>query len=82
MYMKKNLNYQNELIVFGHSLDPTDGDIIKKLIDNEFIDTTIYYLNEADLESKVMNLIKVIGEDHLIEKTSSGQIEFNKISEK
>ncbi len=77
-----NENGLSHITIFGHSLDPTDGDIIKKLIDNEFMNTRIYYLNEIDLESKVMNLIKVIGEDHLIDKTSSGQIVFEKIPEK
>lgn len=78
-FRTKNIDYHNDLLVFGHSLDPTDGDIIRKMIDNEFTHTTVYYLDESDLESKVMNLIKVIGEDHLVDKTSNGLIKFMQI---
>ena len=43
---------------FGHSLDITDGDIIKKLIYNSF-ETRIYYYSQSDYEQKVINLMKI-----------------------
>ncbi|MBQ3427314.1 MAG: bacteriophage abortive infection AbiH family protein [Clostridia bacterium] len=63
---------------FGHSLDVTDRDIISELILNPFAKTTIYYLNQQVYEQQIMNLIKVIGKDNLIEKTGNGTLEFVK----
>ena len=71
---------QNFLYIFGHSLDVTDKDVLKTLILNDNVYTTIYYLEKfdkngngdngrGDLEQKVSNLVKVIGQDELIRRT-------------
>lgn len=49
---------------FGHSLDATDGDMIKKLILSSKI-TTIYYYNQSDYEQKVINLMKIFSVEGL-----------------
>lgn len=66
------------LYIFGHSLDVTDKDILKDLILNDNIYTIIYYFNKDDLGTKISNLVKVIGQDELIRRTSGNKktIEF------
>lgn len=59
-----------ELYILGHSLDVTDGDIIRRFLCCNNITTTIYYLdNGIDLKEKISNLIRIIGQDELISRT-------------
>ena len=81
-YSMDELKRNFHLYVFGHSLDVTDKDIISKLIDNDFMNTRIYYRDPDDLNNKVVNLIKIIGQDRLIDMTARNQIEFEQIPEK
>ena len=80
---------RHNLYIFGHSLDVTDKDILKDLILQDNVYTTIYYHKiyddtgkddngRADLGSKIANLVKVIGQDELIRRTggSTKTIEF------
>lgn len=66
------------LYIFGHSLDITDGDILRDLILNDNVYTTIFYLNKDVMGQQVANLVKVIGQDELIRRTggSTKTIEF------
>lgn len=66
------------LYIFGHSLDMTDKDVLKDLILNDNVKTTIFYLDSDDLKSKIANLVKVIHQDELIRRTggSTKTIEF------
>lgn len=57
------------LYIFGHSLDITDKDILRDLILNDNVYTTIYYPNREELGRKIANLVKVIGQDELIRRT-------------
>lgn len=68
----------HKLYVFGHSLDITDKDILRELILNENVYTTIFYYNRDDFGAKIANLVKVIGQDELIRRTggSAKTIEF------
>lgn len=61
------------LYVYGHSLDITDKDILKELILNEYISTTIYYHNQESLQQLITNLVKIIGEENLIHYTGGEQ---------
>lgn len=61
--------------IFGHSLDPTDEEILKPLFLFNDVHFTIFYredFNEVnnDLEQKVMNLIRILGKNNLIKFTS------------
>lgn len=68
----KNLN----VYIFGHSLDITDRDILRKFILSEVerryrrdgikTQTTIYHFNQNALGKQIANLVKVIGQDNLI----------------
>lgn len=57
-----------ELHIFGHSLSSTDGDILSKFILRRNTTTTIYYHNNKDLNNKIINLNKIIGQEELIER--------------
>lgn len=56
--------------ILGHSLDMTDKDVIRDFIINDYVHTTIFYFSEVDLAAKITNLVKIIGQDELIRRTS------------
>ena len=69
---------KHKVYIFGHSLDITDKDVLRNLILNENVYTTIYYLNKVVMGQQIANLVKVIGQDELIRRTggSTKTIEF------
>ncbi len=68
----------HNLYIFGHSLDVTDGDILRDLILTKNVHTTIFYLNKKVLGQQIANLVKVLGQDELIKRTGGSMktIEF------
>lgn len=56
----------------------TDKDILRELILNDNVYTTIFYLNKDVMGQQIANLVKIIGQDELIKRTggSSKTIEF------
>lgn len=66
------------LYIFGHSLDVTDKDILRDLILNDNVYTTIFYHDKDTMGQQIANLVKVIGQDELIRRTggSTKTIEF------
>ena len=60
---------KHNVYIFGHSIDITDKDILKSLILNDNVNTTIFYLNDAVHEQQIANLVLVIGQDELIRRT-------------
>ncbi|WP_295073757.1 AbiH family protein [Ruminococcus sp.] len=56
--------------IYGHSLATTDADIIANLI-RKSDKTTIYYYRKSDLHDIILNLVKIIGEEELIKRTSA-----------
>ena len=54
--------------VFGHSLDITDKDVLKRLMDYDWIKVVVFYRSEEDLDKKIENLIRIIGREKLIER--------------
>lgn len=65
---KPESNEQNTLHIFGHSLDVTDGDILRDLINHKEIKTIIYYRTKQQLGQQITNLVKVLGSNTVIEK--------------
>lgn len=59
----------HKLYIFGHSLDITDRDVLRELILNDNVHTTIFYHTKEELGKKIANLVKVIGQDELIKRT-------------
>lgn len=57
------------IYIYGHSLDVTDADILKRLILAEGAKTTIFYYNKEAMGNQIANLVKVIGEEELIKRT-------------
>lgn len=70
--------FMHNIYFFGHSLDVTDKDILRDLILNDNVYTTIFYRNMDQRRELISNLVKVIGQDELIRKTggSTKTIEF------
>ena len=54
---------------FGHSLDSSDKDILKELLDCENAKIKIFYVNEEQKAAQISNLVKIIGQDKLIDYT-------------
>lgn len=63
------------LHIYGHSLDITDADILKYAI-NGAKQINIYYYDQTDFESKVINLIALYGREVVEENIESGYFEF------
>lgn len=63
----ENEDGDSELYIYGHSLAPSDGDILKVFICCPQIQTHIFYLDDLDRAEKVQNLAVVLGPDKLIE---------------
>lgn len=59
-------NPENNIYIWGHSLDITDGDILSSLINMPNTKTTIFYHNQEALGNQIGNLVKVLGENELI----------------
>lgn len=78
---KKNeygLTFSNAVIIhfYGHSMDKTDGDIIRELKRNSrgFV---VYTYNQEDYEQKVINLIDVFGKEEASKMIQNGFIKFD-----
>lgn len=78
--MNKKPNH-HEITIFGHSLDVSDKDILKKLIlESAYKDekgiyqnntkVIIYYYSEEVYAKQISNLVKIIGQDELIDRVS------------
>lgn len=76
-----------ELYVYGHSLDKTDGDVLKYLI-GEISESGIlrlkpkkvifFYYDQEDYEQKIINLISIYGRDNVEKNIETGGFEFRK----
>ena len=72
----------HKVFIFGHSLDITDKDILRKFILNENVKIIIFYTDKEDYKKKIINLIKIIGQDELVKRTGGKNktIVFQKIN--
>lgn len=50
-----------ELTIYGHSLSPADGDILRAFTTKNLTKTIVYCLNEDDRAEKIRNLAMVLG---------------------
>ena len=62
---KNELEYCNNLYIYGHSLDITDKDILKELMEFPSTKTTIFYYDRDDYASKIANMVRIVGQDTL-----------------
>lgn len=82
--ISNNPKDENILYIFGHSLDVTDGDVLRDLIKHPQIKTVIYYKSKLQLGQQIANLVKVLDSDTVIEKVygQNQTIEFREQSER
>ena len=78
----ESLNTDNTFIsIFGHSLDPTDRNVLKPFLDLKDIPVFIYYINDRNRFELEKNLLKILGKElfseYLTEKNP--KIQFKKI---
>lgn len=73
-WLKQSQEERLNIYIFGHSLDVTDKDILRQLILARHAHTTIFYIHKSDLKNQIKNLVKVIGEDELIERAYGSHI--------
>lgn len=59
------IDIRPEVHFFGHSLDISDEDYVRDIIDHAD-KTIIYYIDELDRADKIGNLIKIFGKDKLL----------------
>ena len=69
------------VFIYGHSLDYTDGDVIRDLINCENSELYIFYIDRNALKSLVSNLIKIFSKEEVIKFTSVGTINFLHVSD-
>ncbi|MEH2956930.1 AbiH family protein [Candidatus Merdisoma sp. JLR.KK006] len=76
--IKKQYLNKHHLYIFGHSLDVTDKDILRDLILNDNVHTTIFYHDKDAMGQQIANLVKVFGQEELIRRTGGKEklIEF------
>ncbi|MCH5212569.1 MAG: hypothetical protein J1G06_06120 [Oscillospiraceae bacterium] len=74
---------KSHIYIFGHSLDKTDEDLLKLFLLNEYADCTIFYHNTEQFSQQISNLVKILGQDELINRTrgSNPNIIFKKQSD-
>ena len=58
----------HNVYIFGHSLDVTDGDVLREMILNENVKTTIFYYDKNTYGAQIKNLVQVISRDELIKR--------------
>lgn len=51
----------SNIYIFGHSLDVTDGDILREILQTPGVVTTIFYRNKQQQANQIANLSKVLG---------------------
>ncbi|MBZ9691184.1 MULTISPECIES: AbiH family protein [unclassified Clostridium] len=76
--IEKNKDESNNLYIFGHSLDITDKDVLRKLILHKNMNTTIYYQDDDTKKTRIRNLISVLGYDEFLTYTGENRIIFVK----
>ena len=67
--------------IYGHSLDPTDRNILKPFFDMDPVTIHIYYLNKDSKTQLEHNILKILGKD-LFTKYMTGtksKIQFKQI---
>lgn len=78
-------HYKWNIVIYGHSLDPTDKDSLLWLLSKSTrfqtpVNTiTIYYYNENAYNQQISNTIQIIGKETLINDVNSERIIFNPI---
>lgn len=82
---KNNLK-ETIFYIIGHSLDESDAkyiiDLFKylELDNNKYSKICVFYFDENDFDNKLNNLIKIIGEDSVVEMHKESRLYFEKLT--
>ena len=80
-----NRNTKWQVIIYGHSLDPTDKDSLRWLLGEDqnhrfnLSKVIIYYYDEKSYNQQIANTIQIIGKEALINNVRSGKLIFEPI---
>lgn len=74
--IKSDKQIMHSITFFGHSMDVTDKDILRALLLNENVVTTIYYYCYSDKMQKLKSLVAVLGYDEFLWYTKNSNIKF------
>ena len=72
----------DEIYILGHSLDVSDRDVLNELLLCPDANVHIIYHNKKALADKIANVVKIIGQDKLIEKSYSENPQIDFIEQK
>ena len=72
----------DEIYILGHSLDVSDRDVLSELLLCPDANVHIIYHNKKALADKIANVVKIIGQDKLIEKSYSENPQIDFIEQK
>lgn len=71
-----------EVWILGHSLGLADFGVLRVFFENEcFARVTIFFHSQRSYESIVINLVKALGKDEVIERIATGKIVFQKLKD-
>lgn len=70
-----------QVYIYGHSLDISDKDVLKEIIETPDTTTTIYHHNKEAFYQQLLNLVKILGRDDLIKRTSDKTLILEPINE-
>ena len=59
----------SNVYIFGHSLDITDRDILREVMQTPGVITTIFYRSKQQQANQIANLSKVLGQEDLLKRT-------------
>lgn len=68
----------HELFVFGHSLDATDKDILKSLLELDNLKITVFYHEIKKRRDLLANLLKILDKELIINKMQQHNLVFKK----
>lgn len=72
----------DEIYILGHSLDVSDKDVLSEILLCPNANVHIIYHNKKALADKIANVVKIIGQDKLIEKSYSENPQIDFIEQK
>ena len=72
------------VVFFGHSMDVSDKDIIKRIFDisqNRYVKYIVYCYDKSSQGQCIANIINIIGQDNMIKKIEDDRLIFRLIKE-
>lgn len=86
-WIKKPINQTTSdcpcyVYIMGHSLDEVDKGVLQDFFLGKWVaNITIFYHNQEAFDNLIVNLVKMFGQDFVIEQTSEERIVFEKLEE-